>query len=186
MRGIDHPEENRENGPLDVVTVLDNADDGSPIHAQTLHLIGLHDRMRSVKPPVANEREEEERGLTKLEGSVILERVADTGDERGLRRVEALECLDGNGSRGISQRSQGVLNWLVLIFTTGSQIKVMVQECENVMRIPDPWQKLVPFVGPMHGATRCFPLLILGVGGGNWGPHDNMEQIITLLGYRLL
>ena len=102
MRGIDHPKENRESGLLDVAAVLNVVDGGSPIHAQTPHLIRFHDWARSVEPAVTDEREEEERGLTKFERPVALERVADTRDERWLCRVEALECIDGNGSGGIS------------------------------------------------------------------------------------
>lgn len=56
MRGIGHSEK-----------AHDNVDSGSLMPAQSLHPIRLHDRIRSVEPLVANEKEEEECSLTKLE-----------------------------------------------------------------------------------------------------------------------
>jgi len=72
VRGVDHPEENRESGLLNVIGLLDTVDGGGPIDTQAPHLIGLHDRMRSVEPSVGDEREEEESGLAKLERLVVL------------------------------------------------------------------------------------------------------------------
>ena len=181
MGGIDHAEENRESGLLNVVRVLDTVDGGSPIHAQAPHLIRLHDRVRSVEPPVADERKEEEGRLTKLERLVILEDVADTADERRFCRVEALEGFDGDGTRGVSQRSQSILNWFVLVSPSGGQVEVVVQESENVVWILDPWQEFVPLVGTMHGESGGIPLLLLRVGERNGGLHDDVEQTITLL-----
>jgi len=81
VRGIDHSEENRESSLFNVVGVLDAVDGGGPIDAQAPHLIGFHDRVGRVRPSVADEGEEEERGLTKLERLVVLEHVADAADE---------------------------------------------------------------------------------------------------------
>ena len=44
---------------------------------------------------------EDEHGLTKLEGFVVLEHVADAADERRFGRVEPLQGLDGDGSRRV-------------------------------------------------------------------------------------
>jgi len=48
MRGVDHTEENRENSLLDIVGVLATVDGRGLINAQAPHLIGLHDRVRSL------------------------------------------------------------------------------------------------------------------------------------------
>jgi len=98
---VGHSEEDRESSLLNVISVLDAVDGRGPVDAQAPHLIGFHDRMGSVEPPVANEGEEEEGSLAKLEWLVVLEYVADTTDKRRLGRVEPLQGLDGDRSRGV-------------------------------------------------------------------------------------
>jgi len=67
-----------------------------------------------------------------------------------------------------------------------SQVEVMIEENEDVLSILDPRQGLVPLIGPMHCETRGVPLLLLGVGEGGRSLHDNMKQLITLLGDSVL
>ena len=81
MRGVDHPEQNRERGFLDVACMLEALDDGSQIHTQIYHLAGPHDRTGNVEPPVADKRKEEEGSLAKLGGLVVLEEAADIVNE---------------------------------------------------------------------------------------------------------
>ena len=50
------------------------------------------------------------------------------------------------------------------------------------MRFLDPWQELVPLVGSVRGETRGVPLLLLGGDRRGRSPHDDVEQLITLLG----
>jgi len=102
MRGVDHTEENRESGLLDIVGVFDTVDGGRPINTQAPHLIGLHDGVRSVEPSVSDERKEES-SLAKLERLVVLERVTDTANERRPGRIEGLESLDGGGTGSVGQ-----------------------------------------------------------------------------------
>ena len=83
-----HAQQNRKSGLLDVVSVLDTVDGGGPVHAQSLHLFELHDWIRSVEPPVSDERKEEESSLAKLEWLVVSIHVADTTDEGGFCRIE--------------------------------------------------------------------------------------------------
>jgi len=180
---VDHSEENRESSLLDVVGVLDAVDGGGPVDAQAPHLIGFHDRVGSVEPSVPDEGEEEERGLVQLEQLVVLEHVADTMDERGLGWVEPLPGLDGDWSRCVGQRTKSVLDRLVLVLETpGGQVEVVVQEREDILRIFDPWHELVPFVSPVYGQARSFPFLLRGIGGRDGILHDDVEQLITLLG----
>ena len=54
------------------------------------------------------------------------------------------------------------------------------------MRILDPWEELVPLVGPMHGQAKSLPLLLRGVGERDGGLHDDMEELVTLLGEIIL
>jgi len=183
VRRVDHSEKDRESSLLDIVGVLDAVDGGGPVDAQAPHLVGFHDRMGGVEPSVPDEGEEEERGLAKLERLVVLEHVADPADERRLGRVEPLQGLDGDGSGGVGQRTKGILDRLVVVLTTpGGQVKVVIQEREDILRILDPRRELVPFVGSVHGQARCFPFLLRGIGGRNGGLHDDVEQLITLLG----
>ena len=100
MRGVDHPEENRECRLLDVVGVLDAVDSRGPVNAQAPHLVGFHDRMGSVEPSVVDHREEEEGGLAELERLVVLEHVTDATDEGRLGGIEVLEGLDANARNG--------------------------------------------------------------------------------------
>jgi len=180
---VHHSEENRESSLLDIVGVLDAVDGRSPVDAQAPHLIGFHDRMGRVEPSVTDEGEEEDGGLAKLERLVVLENVADTADERRLGRVEPLQGLDGDGSGGVGQRTKGILDGLVVVLTTpGGQVEVVIQEREDILRILDPWEELVPFVGSVHGQASSFPFLLRGIGGRDGGLHDDVEQLITLLG----
>jgi len=104
-------------------------------------------------------------------------------DEGGLSRVEELQSLDGGRTGSVGQGAQSVLDRLVLVLTApGSQVEVMVQEDEDASRFLDPWQEFVPPVGPVHGETRGVPLLLLGVCEGGRSLHDDVEQLITLLG----
>jgi len=78
--------------------------------------------------------------------------------------------------------TKSVLDGLVLVLTTpGGQVEVVVQEREDILRIFNPGQELVPFVSPLHGQTRRFPSLLRGVGQRDEGLHDNVEQLVTLL-----
>ncbi|KAF9643811.1 hypothetical protein BDM02DRAFT_1315835 [Thelephora ganbajun] len=95
-RGVDHAKENRL---LDIGGVFDTVGGGGPINTQPPHSIGLHDRIRSAESSVADERKEEQSGLAKLERLVVLVRVTDTANERGICRVEVLEGLDGVGTK---------------------------------------------------------------------------------------
>jgi len=70
----------------------------------------------------------------------------------------------------------------VVLTTPGGQVEVVIQERENILRIFDPRQELVPFVGPVHGQASSFPLLLRGIGGRDGGLHGDVEQLITLLG----
>ena len=54
-----------------------------------------------------------------------------TGKEK-----EVFDSLDGGRSGGKSQRMQGILDWDMVVLTTGSQIKVVVQG-ENVLWVLD-------------------------------------------------
>ena len=82
----------------------------------------------------------------------------------------------------MGQHTQSVLNRLVLVFNaSGSQFEVVIQENEDVLRIFDPRQELVPLAGPVHGETRGLPLLLLRVSEGDGSLHDDMEQSVTLL-----
>lgn len=73
------------------------------------------------------------------------------------------------------------LEWLVIldrevvVSTTGSQIKVMVQEGENILRVFDTWQKFVRLVGTMYGETGSLPLHPLRVGGEDGCLHDDVK-----------
>ena len=98
MGGVDHSEENCESGSSDVASELDIVDSGSPIRTKALHFVGLHDRMRSVEPPVTDKRKEGEGSLAKLERFVVLEYVTDTANEWWVCRVEVLESFDGDGT----------------------------------------------------------------------------------------
>ena len=96
--GVDHTKEDGESDLLDIIGVLDAVDGGSPIDAQAPHLIGFHDRMRGVEPPVTDEREEEESGLVKLERLVILKDVTDNTNERRLGGIKELQGINGDGT----------------------------------------------------------------------------------------
>jgi len=48
------------------MNVFNTINSRDPINTQALYLIRLHDRMRAVKPSVANEGEEKESDLAKL------------------------------------------------------------------------------------------------------------------------
>jgi hypothetical protein len=76
--------------------------------------------MRGVEPSVANEREEEQSSLAKLERLVVLGHVIDIANERGLGGVEALESFDGDWTRCVGKCMQRVLNWLVLVLIASS------------------------------------------------------------------
>ena len=183
MRGVDHTEKNGERSFLDVVGVLDTINGGSPVRTQTQHLIGPHDWIRGVKPPVADERKKEESGFAKLERLVVLVNIADTADKGGFSRIEQLEGIDRDSVGGVSERTQSVLNRLMLIFTTlGSQLEVVIQESKDVLRILDPWQEFIPFVGSVHGQTSGLPFLFFVVGIGERSLHDDVEEVITLRG----
>ena len=183
MGRVDHSEEDRKSSLLNVVGVLDAVDGRSPIDAQAPHLIGFHDQVGGVEPSVPDEEEKEERGLAQLERLIVLEHVADTADERRLGRVEPLQSLDGDRSGGVGQCTKGILDRLVVVLTTpGGQVEVVIQVREDILRILDPRQELVPLVGPVHGQARSFPFLLRGIGGRNGGLHDDAEQLITLLG----
>jgi len=78
---------------------------------------------------------------------------------------------------------RGVLNRLVLVLAApGSQLEVVVQENEDALRFLDPQQELVPLVGTVQGETRSFPSLLLEVSDGERCLHDDVEQLVTLLG----
>ena len=98
-----HFKEGRKSDLLDVVRGLETVDSGSPICAQAPHLIGCHDRLGSVRQPVTDEREEEMSSPAKLERLAVLVHVADTANEGGLRRIEALRSLDCDRTRGVPQ-----------------------------------------------------------------------------------
>ena len=183
MRGVDHTEENRESSVLDIIGVLDTVDSRGPINTQAPHLIGLHDRIGSVEPSVADEKKEEESCFAELEWFVILENVTNAANERRLGRIEVLESLDCVRTGSISQRAQSVLNRLVLVLvTSSSQVEVMIQENEDVLRILDPRQEFVPLVGAVYGETRGLPLLLLGVSEGDGSLHNDVEQLVTISG----
>jgi len=66
VRRIDHTEENRESGLLDITGVFDTVDGRGPINARAPRLVELHDRVRGVEPSVANKRKKKS-GLANLE-----------------------------------------------------------------------------------------------------------------------
>ena len=98
MRGINHSEEDRRSDPLDIIRVFDAVNGGSPICTQAPHLARIHYRVRSVEPPVTDERKEGEGSLAKLEWLVVLEYMTDTANEWWVCRVEVLESFDGDGT----------------------------------------------------------------------------------------
>ena len=58
---------------------------------------------------------------------------------------------------------------------------MVIQEREDILRIFDPRQELVPFVSPVHGQARSFPFLLRGIDGRDGGQHDDVEQLVALL-----
>ena len=95
VRRADHSKQNHKGSLLDVVSVLDAVDGEGPVNTQVPDLIGFHDRMRGVGPPVIDKREEED-GLAKPEWLAVLECVVDTADE-------LLEGPDGDGTGGVGK-----------------------------------------------------------------------------------
>ena len=183
MSRVDHTEKNGESGLLDIVGVFDTIDGGGPVRAKCHDLIGLHDWIRSVEPPVADERKEEEGRFAKLERLVVLVNVADTADEGGFGGIEEFEGLDSGGAGGVGERAKSVLDRFVLVFTALSgQLEVIIQEIEDVFRFLNPWQEFVPFVGAVHSETSGTPFLVFGVGVGDGGVHDDVEEVITFGG----
>jgi hypothetical protein len=65
VRGVNHTEPQEQ--LLDFIGMLNTIKNGGPINTQAPQLILLHGQMRGVKLSNANEREEEEGSLTKLE-----------------------------------------------------------------------------------------------------------------------
>ena len=182
MRGVDHAVQNGKRSLLDIILVLDTVDGRGTVDAQAPHLIGCHDRVSGVEPSVSDEREEEEVGLAKLKLFVVLIHVTDTANERRLGRIETFERFDCDGSRSLSERSQNVVDRLVLVLAaTGSQVEVAIQEDENVLRVLDPWQVLVLLVGAMHGEARGLMFLLLAEGERDWSLRDGVEEPVAPL-----
>lgn len=126
-------------------------------------------------------RKEKEGGPAKLDRLIFLKNIADTADERRFGRIEALEGLNGDGTRSRGQRTQSVLNRLILVFTVrGGQAEVMAQESEDILGIFYPLREIVPLVGAVHGEAGSLPLILLGVAVGYGSPHDDLEKAVAL------
>ena len=112
VRRVDHSKESHESSNPDTESLIGMVNSVSPVRAEALQLVVVHDLSAGVKPLVADEREEEDSGLAKLEWSVALERIADTMDEGKGCWIEGFKSL--NLGRW-SQSTQSGLNWLMRV-----------------------------------------------------------------------